>query len=666
MRLAVLLLAAPAFAQQLSIPCEPNRRTIELLESVPPRDTTIPYEKRVGALRALAAAHPGDFFIQRAYQDAFRRQRSLADEYDRALAMYRARPRDPLSAYYEARLLILVAPQQSRKTFDDLLRAHPEFAWPRRDMQEWAAMPGRRDDPELAAHARAFAEACPDVFGDPNRQALERRNTPLEMAAWPALWRKEAAPGSIRADLKRIEQWPFRADPDLYPVYSEAARLLNDPWVLQSLRAKVERDAPESLLAFRFVETDWGKAHPQLDRNAAVADQQARQKLEIAAGLEWSRHFPLAWPAMFRPVMDLSARANRGPTTVSEADLEVMDRVMRVYALSPDSGEHFPPFEINAAELYVAGKVRLDRVPAMLDAGLRNVEKTTKYQVSPELYPPEMRARMTDWRKLTADRAAGIRADYLLAVNRRADARAMIVDMLPKLEGGDARQAYERQRWQRRLGDVEAAEGRVTEALAAYQASLAGTTRQSLDNAYFQETVAPLKRYYLAHGGTEEKWPEWALAGAKSLPVTPRPPEFTAAVPEFSAADLAGRVWKLGSLKGKVTFVNFWATWCGPCRYEHTGLQEMYERTKDRRDVQILTISVDEDAAAVRPYLKEKGYTFPVIHAPALAEKLFPWAGLPTNFVVDPRGMRSGLRGFGADSASVTRLIEELAKIAVR
>jgi hypothetical protein len=92
--------------------------------------------------------------------------------------------------------------------------------------------------------------------------------------------------------------------------------------------------------------------------------------------------------------------------------------------------------------------------------------------MAPELFPPEMRERMTDWRKLTADRAAGIRADYLLAVNRVADARAMIVDVLPKLEGGDARQAYERQRWQRRLGDVEATEGRVSEALAAYQASL--------------------------------------------------------------------------------------------------------------------------------------------------------------------------------------------------
>jgi len=56
---------------------------------------------------------------------------------------------------------------------------------------------------------------------------------------------------------------------------------------------------------------------------------------------------------------------------------------------------------------------------------------------------------------------------------------------------------------------------------------------------------------------------------------------------------------------------------------------------KDRKDVQLLTISVDDSPGAVTEYLKEKGYTFPVIHAPELADKLFPWSGLPTNFLVN-------------------------------
>jgi thiol-disulfide isomerase/thioredoxin len=179
-----------------------------------------------------------------------------------------------------------------------------------------------------------------------------------------------------------------------------------------------------------------------------------------------------------------------------------------------------------------------------------------------------------------------------------------------------------------------------------------------------QPMFADVKSFYLAHGGTEEKWPDWAASGSKVPAPGPEPLSFVSGLPDFSITDLAGHAWQLGRLKGKATFVNFWATWCGPCRGEHPGIQELYDRIKDRADVQVLTFSVDDDAAAARQYMKEKGYTFPVISSPGLADKLLPWAGLPTNFIVNPQGMRTGLRGFSPDSASVSQLIEELQKVA--
>src|SRR6266404_1464128 len=103
----LLLLPLPLAAQELTAPCETPAETLRLLEAVPPlRDAMIPYEQRVGAVRALAKQYPDDFFIQRAYQDSFRRDHDLADEFDRALAMYRNRASDPLTRYYEARLLM--------------------------------------------------------------------------------------------------------------------------------------------------------------------------------------------------------------------------------------------------------------------------------------------------------------------------------------------------------------------------------------------------------------------------------------------------------------------------------------------------------------------------------------------------------------------------------
>ena len=110
--------------------------------------------------------------------------------------------------------------------------------------------------------------------------------------------------------------------------------------------------------------------------------------------------------------------------------------------------------------------------------------------------------------------------------------------------------------------------------------------------------------------------------------------------------------------------MNFWATWCGPCRGEHPGIEDLVQRIKDRKDIQVLTVSIDETLAPVAEYMKEKGYTFPVIHAPRLADKLFPYIGLPTNFLVNTKGVRTGLYGFSADSASVERLIKDLTNAA--
>jgi hypothetical protein len=101
----------------------------------------------------------------------------------------------------------------------------------------------------------------------------------------------------------------------------------------------------------------------------------------------------------------------------------------------------------------------------------------------------------------------------------------------------------------------------------------------------------------------------------------------------------------------------------GPCRGEHGGIEELYQRIKSRADIQVLTFSVDDDCAAARDYMKKEGYTFPVICGKELADRLFPYSGLPTNFLVNPQGVRTGMCGFVADSASVTNLIDELGKI---
>ena len=88
----------------------------------------------------------------------------------------------------------------------------------------------------------------------------------------------------------------------------------------------------------------------------------------------------------------------------------------------------------------------------------------------------------------------------------------------------------------------------------------------------------------------------------------------------FELTDLQGRNWSLADLKGKVAFINVWATWCGPCREELPYVQKLSEQLKGRNDVLVLTLNTDEEVGKVEPFMKEKKFTFPVLLGQAYAD----------------------------------------------
>jgi thiol-disulfide isomerase/thioredoxin len=660
-------------AQTVAVPCEPSRETLRLLETLPPlEDRTIPFAQRTGALRALASQHPDDFFIQRAYQDSFRNFRHLAAEFDRALAMYAGRRNDRLARYWEARLLMYHDPQQAKAAFTELLAANPGFPWPHLDFAAWLTFPGRREDTELAGHVRDFNAACPEAFApgvvenaNRMRAAMERRNTPLELSSWLRLWTKEEKAGlppdelraRVRRDLARIEAWPFRADLLLWYVYREAVRILQEPALLDRLRARVEREAQKSRLALFFIEDQWHKEHPTPARDASPDAWTIYQRAEEQAIKEWLKGWPNELGLCYRILGYLDGEARYPGAVIAPDDLAFLDHLLAVEATSPDAAGHWPAVEIEIARIYAAARVRLDRVPALLEAGLRNTGRQTKYELSPELFPAEMRSRGGDWNAIALRQTQEIRADYFLAADRPDDARALAEQSLVEAQApAQPGMRIDRSAWLRRLAEADAHLGREEDALRHYQESLAGMDAKSLATPSAQRLLEPVKQFYLAHGGTEENWLKWATEKREGKPAGRPAPEFVQAIPAFTARDLAGRAWELRDFQGKATLVNYWATWCGPCRGEHPDLQKLYDFAKSRKDIQVLTISVDESASAVAGYLKEKGYTFPVIRDPALADKLFPYAGLPTNFLVNAKAVRTSIYGFGNQE----RIIEDL------
>jgi len=102
---------------------------------------------------------------------------------------------------------------------------------------------------------------------------------------------------------------------------------------------------------------------------------------------------------------------------------------------------------------------------------------------------------------------------------------------------------------------------------------------------------------------------------------------------------MSGKTWKLKELNGKTLLINLWATWCGPCQAELPHLEAFYEKNKDRKDIQVLTFDIDEDLGVVAPFLKEKGYTFPVLPAYSTVVSLLDGFAIPQTWLVDPRGV---------------------------
>lgn len=106
---------------------------------------------------------------------------------------------------------------------------------------------------------------------------------------------------------------------------------------------------------------------------------------------------------------------------------------------------------------------------------------------------------------------------------------------------------------------------------------------------------------------------------------------------DFTLTDLNGKLWTLKNLQGKVVLVNFWATWCPPCRKEMPDLEKLYEELKDKGFV-ILAIS-DEEAAKVTPFIAAQKVTYPVMLDPGRkVNELFQVAGIPRSFLYDRDG----------------------------
>jgi peroxiredoxin len=128
-----------------------------------------------------------------------------------------------------------------------------------------------------------------------------------------------------------------------------------------------------------------------------------------------------------------------------------------------------------------------------------------------------------------------------------------------------------------------------------------------------------------------------------------RPPEALEA-PDFTLPDVDGRPVRLRDLRGKLVFLNFWATWCPPCRLEMPGMERLYQIFKQTAFA-MLAVSIDRQGVeAVKPFMEELHLTFPALLDPqSEVARQYGLRGLPTTYLIDPEGRLIGAAVGGRD-----------------
>ncbi len=156
--------------------------------------------------------------------------------------------------------------------------------------------------------------------------------------------------------------------------------------------------------------------------------------------------------------------------------------------------------------------------------------------------------------------------------------------------------------------------------------------------------------------------PRPATATKPPSPTKPAAPvglEIGYTAPDFALQDLNGRTVRLSEHRGRPVVINFWATWCGPCRAEMPDLQAAYEANQGRGLV-ILAVDLREDAGTVRAFMQSNGLTFPALLDQGQVQQQYGIRAVPTSYFLDRAGV---IRDKQVGSMSRSRIDAGLAKI---
>ncbi|HKR12563.1 MAG TPA: TlpA disulfide reductase family protein [Pyrinomonadaceae bacterium] len=686
----MLLLPGLVQAQAAGDYCDPSpviRADLKKVSKV--NDEELPYQARLAKqktiLKELVSKYPEDLHIRRRYQDS-RRAGFFADN-DGLIVDYRAQmekqPNDPVAVYLYARLLVGRQTKEAIALAEKLIQQRPDFPWTHLQLAEIYNYQNFRDVAKSKDQLKQWIAKCPNEkaslnlisrLGDKEMMAAaaQRLRTMLESTAneedlynWDTLW-------TLSFKLKPVPEHAQLREQIAEDIKNLRAKNLNSRQWFQTLEAgyrqtgdkegerwaqdEIIRLFPKSESVRRLVQMRYDEEHPFPKPEEPEAKKQAYHQAMLQTTSEWIKRWPTDERSWATRVHSLNAfKGSTGEDMEAAYNGYEKAHELELYSYST------PPLAVTVARFYLSRGSRIEKVPALIQKAVDEMERLEKSRGVSDLstMPEEVEGNLsyTRWQSwpLLAEAYARLKQPA-----KAGEVLAEMAEALKKKEPGEKASdnrkrsyAYSAGVYWQAVAKVAEAEQRKLDALTAYQTALSLRPKSSSSSAGKDELSDNTQRLWKELGGTDQGWRAYlARVDSKSKPASAEVATWdtkNTAMAEFELTDLDGRKWSLADLKGKVAFINLWATWCGPCRLELPYVEKLRAQLKDRKDVVILTLNIDEEVGLVQPFMKEKKYTFPVLLGQVWADSQGV-NSIPRNWVVavDGKVMFEGI-GFGND-----------------
>jgi thiol-disulfide isomerase/thioredoxin len=699
--ICVLLVSASlARVSQPVTGCEPGPEVRKALDALPdyrqnPAKTDWQvYQLRLAALKALRERYPDDAFVQRKYFESttsFRRIDKVSlEEQNKAEVDFKARhehtPDNSQAEYLYGLTLVGRDTPQAIKLFKNALQNDADFMLPHLLLVGIYISPAFLDKKEALSHAEAFLDACPANFegygslswmGDKVvltkyavqlRGVLQNRTDDSAIAAYQMLWSLEfkASAASeyeslrkqVGDDIERLRRLNLENSRAWYETMEQGYKLANDQkqadWVQGERRKHFPSagDLPER--------EEWLKDHPSPPDDASPAAREAYFRDLLAQTRQWLKHLPPNAVLGHFFVLGIEIDAMNHLDDVPAADMVGAVEQRLSFAgenggAGPWSAEHSPwsdDYESAAKTLskkHLAPERVIDYAQKALD-----IREFESWQPVFDLFATK---ESVDDQKLYQNYSnIGLlkyEADGYLQLKNSEKTELLLARMeqwltdMRSLAGDDEnkKQVYARclaDYWDLRGQDAEL-RGRELDAMSFYQDALLTRLDAKIKPLSDEkdELVENAHRLWVGLRGTEEAWQLWYARPANDLAntVTPNWEKASQPLAAFELTDLGGHKWNLNALKGKLTLISFWATWCGPCRQELPHLQTLVEHYKGHSDIQFISMNMDDNPGLIQPFLKEHGLSITVIPASSYISETLNVNGIPQNWIVDGQGI---------------------------